>query len=465
MNFRKKLASITALATILTQTAFASDLADENTFYDEYGYNNRASVYYNGENVAFSSVYPLVYQGTTFVPIRTFTEYLGATVNYIQSTHSVEIIKDDITVFFDIGSADIYVNGELKTLSTETFLIGGSTMVPLRLISEAYNYDVSWNQSYKEVSIMDMNSLKSNLDTDYTIFEGILALDNSSNFINALINAETDFNISIDNKNINIKTDSQTLVVDNNLSTDMDIQIDFDDYKDDLISEFNSDASLAPYKDDYFSILDKFNNFNVSFMLDWENLTSYIKSDILVSIYNLSNDSNINPTSWITSSFDTYYYDDILDELYQEDIEVLTLEDIIDLTIETNQSNSFEYYNSYEIVSEFLSRINNNNFVKSGNTYTLSKTESIANLELNYKLIVNTSSDEVTSFGFYVNSPDFETANMSFEMNNANHLEFSLNFIYDIIDLSANMSFDISETTEKIVFPTENLVDVDIFDY
>ena len=62
---------------------------------------------YNGQVQNFSdvngnSVYPLVYKGSTYLPVRATSEMLGAQVNWIPETNSVAIayntaVKDDET--------------------------------------------------------------------------------------------------------------------------------------------------------------------------------------------------------------------------------------------------------------------------------------------------------------------------------------------------------------------------------
>lgn len=99
------------------------------------------------------NVAPYVTNGTTLVPVRFFSENLGAEVIWNGETKEVTIVHEDETIVLPIYSDIAYVNGEEYWLDVKTDIIDGNTMVPLRFISEVFDLDVSWNGELREITI------------------------------------------------------------------------------------------------------------------------------------------------------------------------------------------------------------------------------------------------------------------------------------------------------------------------
>ena len=62
--------------------------------------------------------------------------------------------KDGIKIELYIDSVSAYVNGEEKLLLTAPEIIGGSTMIPVRFVSENLGMKVDWNAEEKCVIIV-----------------------------------------------------------------------------------------------------------------------------------------------------------------------------------------------------------------------------------------------------------------------------------------------------------------------
>ena len=97
------------------------------------------------------SVAPVVDNGTTLAPLRVISETLGAEVAWIAAQNQVVINTAAYTVVFTIDSTSFTVNGATKTLTSAPKIINGSTMVPIRAMSEAIgagvNYDSTTNKA------------------------------------------------------------------------------------------------------------------------------------------------------------------------------------------------------------------------------------------------------------------------------------------------------------------------------
>ena len=104
-------------------------------------------------NVVNSSVAPVVQNGTTLVPLRVITEYLGANVNWDSSTKQVSVKTAANYVTFKLGSKNYSVNKTTKSLSVSPQVINGVTMIPFRALSEAIGADVAYNSSNSTVTV------------------------------------------------------------------------------------------------------------------------------------------------------------------------------------------------------------------------------------------------------------------------------------------------------------------------
>ena len=89
----------------------------------------------------------------TLVPLRAIFEALGATVEWNDPT--VTANKNGINISLQIGSNEMYVNGEVKTLDVPAKLMNDRTFVPIRAVSEAFNCTVNWYDSNQYIEIIE----------------------------------------------------------------------------------------------------------------------------------------------------------------------------------------------------------------------------------------------------------------------------------------------------------------------
>lgn len=120
-----------------------------------------ANVLVNNQKLQ-SSFTPYVSGSRTFVPIRELTEGLGATVDWNNSAKSAKITLNEKEVTLKIDSKAVYVNGSKKILHDKavprmaTYRSQGNetkTMVPLRFLSEAFGFEVGWDNKTKTASV------------------------------------------------------------------------------------------------------------------------------------------------------------------------------------------------------------------------------------------------------------------------------------------------------------------------
>jgi hypothetical protein len=139
-KFLLPLAVILALI-ILPFSAFASDQSSIN-------------VKINGQNLYFD-VNPIIDNGRTLVPLRGIFESMGADVQWDAQTKTVLATKGNTKVKLQIGSDNAYVNDQVIPLDVPAKIVNGSTLVPVRFISESFGAAVSWDSKSSTVIIQD----------------------------------------------------------------------------------------------------------------------------------------------------------------------------------------------------------------------------------------------------------------------------------------------------------------------
>jgi hypothetical protein len=109
-------------------------------------------LYVNGEEPSFE-VAPFIRDGSTLVPFRAIAEALKATVTWNPDERSVTVTRGDATVKLYIDSVTAYVNGKEVTLEVPASIENGSTVMPVRFVSEALNANVQWEAETQFVVI------------------------------------------------------------------------------------------------------------------------------------------------------------------------------------------------------------------------------------------------------------------------------------------------------------------------
>lgn len=108
------------------------------------------TVVVNGQPMNFAQP-PVERAGRVFVPLRGIFEQLGASVVY--SNGQINATAHGRAVSLNIGSTEATVAGQPATLDVAPFILGSTTFVPLRFISQALGASVNWNDSTSTVTI------------------------------------------------------------------------------------------------------------------------------------------------------------------------------------------------------------------------------------------------------------------------------------------------------------------------
>jgi len=100
----------------------------------------------DGEKLAMPAGEPNAYinsENRTVVPARFVSEALGAEVDWDPATETVTV-SDQATIELTIGSRKARVDGEFLSFDTAATITAGRTFVPLRFVSEALDYEVTF---------------------------------------------------------------------------------------------------------------------------------------------------------------------------------------------------------------------------------------------------------------------------------------------------------------------------------
>ncbi len=113
----------------------------------------------NGKAVESEAAPFVSEESRTMIPVRFVAEALGAEVGWVAETSSVLITNNDEKITLAIGSNEITINGEVSTMDTAAVVRNERTYVPVRFISEALGYKVTWNGETKTVGIINEDDI------------------------------------------------------------------------------------------------------------------------------------------------------------------------------------------------------------------------------------------------------------------------------------------------------------------
>ncbi|WP_139996996.1 stalk domain-containing protein [Paenibacillus paridis] len=114
---------------------------------------------------------PFVSSGTTMVPLKVITNAFGAGLK-LENGNVITLTYNDRKVVLTFGSKTVKINGAAKTVAIAPVVVKGSTMVPLRIIVEAFGAKISNDAATKETVINGVRAQSSgtggtSIDSDY----------------------------------------------------------------------------------------------------------------------------------------------------------------------------------------------------------------------------------------------------------------------------------------------------------
>ena len=114
--------------------------------------NSEVKLWINGSYVT-TDVAPVIENGRTLVPIRVISENLGLEVDWDKDLKQITVSQADDHFIFVIGQ-NFYAKDEIKhDLDVAPKIINDRTFVPIRVIAEAFNQEVNWDNVARTVAI------------------------------------------------------------------------------------------------------------------------------------------------------------------------------------------------------------------------------------------------------------------------------------------------------------------------
>lgn len=152
--------------TLIPVSAFA---ADSDSKVEVRLKSGSATVKINGKASTVEA--PFVSSGTTMVPLKVITNAFGAGLK-LENGNVITLTYNDRKVVLTFGNKTVKVNGAAKTVAVAPVVVKGSTMVPLRVIVEAFGAKITADSVTKETVIIGVRAQSSgtggtSIDADY----------------------------------------------------------------------------------------------------------------------------------------------------------------------------------------------------------------------------------------------------------------------------------------------------------
>lgn len=124
----------------------------------------------NGKEVKV--IKPYAINGNTLVPLRVITEAFGADVIWEPKDNSIIVSLDDISIKLILNKTEAVINGQKATVAVAPIAFSGTTMVPLRFITENFGAEVSYNNATKEITVTKENVNDNSIKDFSSLFNG-----------------------------------------------------------------------------------------------------------------------------------------------------------------------------------------------------------------------------------------------------------------------------------------------------
>ncbi|MGN7762377.1 copper amine oxidase N-terminal domain-containing protein [Paenibacillus sp. 22594] len=162
---KKKVAASILLTLALSSTLLGSSFASSPSY----------KVSISGSSTSYDGQ---VVSGRVLIPVKAIQSFNGVKMNWNSTTKQLKLQKGESTVLLTAGKSVALVNNKSVSLDVPVTIINGRTLVPIRFVSDALNYNVELNPSTKRITISDRaNSvLNENYKSDNLAISRIAAL-------------------------------------------------------------------------------------------------------------------------------------------------------------------------------------------------------------------------------------------------------------------------------------------------
>lgn len=389
------------------QVQVLSSAAAYDAFYSVYGYDKSATVFYNGTEIPCTDAFPLIENGTTFVPLAVLAETIGAAVEYDTETHSVSLVYQGNSISFHIGDATFTVNGgQEQSLPAATFTANDRSYVPLRFITDAFGLDIYWNDTYKQVITADLSSLKEGISDNYSLMNALLTFTNLETAeANSKVTGDFVYELNAEGKTALINGGVSALANGDMtaMSYNMDFEVDLSQF-DQEIKDLLAEMSAYPEEEAVVNqLLDAIASFQLNYVYDLGNLDFYLQSDLVTGILPLL---SVNGTS-LSVEENTWFKLPLSDFMLDQEMETMqtlssqfsgktslhTMEELVDEMMGMTRSIDNHETNIYAALVMMLEQSSDDKFNQDGDVHTLTSSYTHAGQLASFSLALTVSED------------------------------------------------------------------------
>lgn len=98
--------------------------------------------------------------GSTMVPLRVISEALKANVSYDSQAKAAKVSKGGVDIVVTVDSYQAKVGGKITAMQESPEIKNGTLMVPLRFIAQALSCEISWDDATKTVMLTTQDGLE-----------------------------------------------------------------------------------------------------------------------------------------------------------------------------------------------------------------------------------------------------------------------------------------------------------------
>lgn len=107
--------------------------------------------------------------GSTMVPIRPLSEILNMELIWLENLQTVVLWNDEMELRAQINNENAQINSETVKLSQAPVLIDGNTYLPLRNIAEAAEAEVLWDAGSNTIDVVVNNKSQNNVSLNTAV--------------------------------------------------------------------------------------------------------------------------------------------------------------------------------------------------------------------------------------------------------------------------------------------------------
>lgn len=96
---------------------------------------------------------PLIVDNKLYLPLGPLLNEFGASVKWNETDHTIEIVKDDLDMKAEVGSKNVWVNGNIEKLQTPVFTNEERNYMESEFIARHMNKSIVWDAQFRVVVI------------------------------------------------------------------------------------------------------------------------------------------------------------------------------------------------------------------------------------------------------------------------------------------------------------------------